>query len=247
VSDETGTILRNAHLKFSSPQFVAEQVDFVLRLLGYTPIQPLELGHNHARVAVPPGVHTQDFFISMLTGGWITIYNDDFYLMEEITRRLTGSLSTRGFYLWAEAGASWGYTYYLNGELQDEFCSAIEELYESLFDSPPTMEERERLSGNPKALLADFNVRTVSPEYVAKLFRVDRAYAKGCMVKFAQLFGIETAGRTFSTVAALPDDEKYGRERFSLLRYVEGPSEEQAPDGTAPADTTEVIAVVDDE
>ena len=244
---ETSNILRNAHLKFSSPQFVAEQIDFVLRLLGYRPIRPLEQGHSHHKVPVPEGVATQDFLISMLTGGWISIYNDDFYLMEEVARRLTGVLSTRGFYLWAEEGTAWGYSYHLNGKLEDEFCSAIEELYESLFDSPPTMEERERLAGNPKQLLADFNVRTVSPEYVAKLFRVDKSYAKGCMVKFAQLFGIETAGRTYQTIIGLPDDEKFGRERFTLLRYVlteEAPEEEVPKPPVAPED--EDIEVVED-
>ncbi len=243
---ETG-ILRNAHLKFSSPQFVAEQIDFVLRLLGYRPIRPLEQGHSHHKVPVPEGVQTQDFLISMLTGGWISIYNDDFYLMEEVARRLTGVLSTRGFYLWAEEGKAWGYSYHLNGKLEDEFCSAIEELYEMLFDSPPTMEERARLAGNPKQLLADFNVRTVSPEYVAKLFRVDQSYSKGCMVKFAQLFGIETAGRTFQTIMALDEAEKYGRERFTLLRYVftDEKSEEERPTPPSPQDE-DIEVVVDD-
>ena len=243
---DTGSILRNAHIKCSSPQFAAEQLDFVMRLLGYKPIKSLEEKSSHNDLKVSSNIETQDFLISMLTGGWISIYNDDFYLMEEITRRLTGAVATRGFYLWAEEGVSWGYSYYTLGELQDEFCSAIEELYESLFDSPPTMEERERLTGNPKQLLGDFNVRIVSPEYVAKLFRVDKSYAKGCMVKFAQLFGIQTAGRTYQSIMELPDGEKFGRQRFNLLRFFASAEKEEDKDGAAPQSTVEDVAVVED-
>ena len=209
----TDRILRNVHVKCSSPQFVAEQLDIILKVLGYVLYKP-------ETMQVSSTDDREDFLISMLTGGWISIYNDEFFAMEEVARRLSGHLGCPTFYLWAEEEASWGYSYYANGNLTDEFCSAIDDLYDALFDSPPTEEERRKLTGDPALLLEEFRVKQFSPDYLYKLFRVEKAYSKGCLVKFAQIFGIQTAGRSFHSIWSLPDEEKFGRERFSLISYV---------------------------
>lgn len=213
MSNVTGSILRNVHIRCSSPQFVVEQLDAVMNVLGYDRLRSADVVRDSS-------LSIESFLVSMLTGGWVSLYNDDLFLLEEVTRRLSFHCAAPCFYLWAEEGAAWGYSYYNNGSLRDEFCSAIDDLYEALFSSPPSDTERSKLLGSPTDLLAELTVRTVSPDYVSKLFRIDRQYAKGCMVKFAQIFGIQTAGRTFDSIWGLPDEEKFGKERFSFVRYL---------------------------
>ena len=220
MADIGSVILRSLHFKCSSPKYVAEELELNMRLLAYKLACPLTATHAHNRAKIPPNIKTDNFLVSMLSGGWISVYNDSFFALEEIARRCSLSLGSKCIYLWAEPGVSWGYSYYTNGQLGDEFCSGIEDLYISLFDGPPTEEERQKLVGEPQSLLNEFANRTVTPEYLAKLFLMDKQYAKGCMVKFAQIFGIQTAGRTYDIISALPESEKYDKERFSLYRFV---------------------------
>lgn len=220
MADKGSVILRSLHFKCSSPKYVAEELEINMRVLGYKYACPLTHPHAHNRSKLPPDVKTHDFLISMLSGGWISVYNDSFFALEEVARRMSFTLGAKGLYLWADPGVSWGYSFYANGQLNDEFCSGIEDLYISLFDGPPTDDERQKLIGEPKSLLDEFANRTVTPEYLTKLFLMDKQYAKGCMVKFAQIFGIQTAGRTYDIIAELPDTEKYDKERFTLYRFV---------------------------
>lgn len=232
MTEATGRILRNVHVRCSSPQYVIEQLDAVMNLLGYDRLRSLD-------TVADESLPVESFLVSMLTGGWISVYNDDFFLLEEATRRLSFHCAAPCFYLWAEEAAAWGYSFYATGALRDEFCSAIDDLYEALFSSPPSDLERAKLLGSPGDLLGELTVRTVTPEYVSKLFSIDRKYAKGCMVKFAQIFGIQTAGRTYESIWELPDEEKFGKERFSHVRYVsrgEVVAEEGAQGQPAPPD-----------
>ncbi len=206
-------ITRNMHIKCTSRDVVVHQMDAVMETFGYRrlPEEEADAGRNTRR---------HSFFVSMLNNGWISIFNDDLFAKEEIIKRLSRLIETKGLYLWAEESVAWGYSYYDHGELKDEFCSDIDELYVALFDSPPTEEERTRASGKPELIHAELGLdRVIRLEYFKKLYGMDSRYARGCMVKFASLAGIELAGHTFVSLDALDDEEKYGRLRLLLLSY----------------------------
>lgn len=190
------------HVKSDDQGAVLQAVEEVLARAGYDPAIALEVEADGP--VDPTHSKMRRFFVSPASGGWVSVFDENFVEIFDLGPRLSAELKCPVLSLWSQRDRSWGYTLSDLGRRIDQYST------------DPNYLDGESL-GQPE-VLCEYSPATV--EQFRLLFLEGKGLSRASMKVFAKLFGIQNADSDFEDLASGDSSGVEEFEEFVKLTFM---------------------------
>ncbi|MBI2923003.1 MAG: hypothetical protein HYY18_18260 [Planctomycetes bacterium] len=190
------------HVRTDDQGAVLQAVEEVLARAGYDPVVTLEVDEDAP--VDPTHSKVRRFFVSPSTGGWVSVFDENFVEIFDLAPSLSAELKCPVLDLWSQRDRSWGYTLNDVGRKIDQYST-----------DPNYLEGASQ--GQPE-VLCEYSSGTL--EQFRLLFAEGKGLSRASMKVFAKLFGIQNADSDFEDLAAGDSAGVEEFEEFVKLTFV---------------------------